>query len=814
MDDSRRRPADRSARPRPAASPWRYAKRTTVVFVLGLCLLGFGAAATRASVIEQDQRTLVFSGGVYSVDSPGLARTVTMTQGGGSLLIESSDEIVPRTPEIGARCPYVDQAEFNAVACRLTGITDLIVLTGSGDDHHAVGTTLPTVLCGGPGDDVIAGGPAVDLLAGAAGNDVLSGGGGNDFLRADHQSPSSGTAPWCSAEPADPPGNNRLEGGAGADLVVGDEGDDILHGGGDDDVVFGRPGADEIHGDDGDDLLAGQDDADTLDGGLGLDVLSGGAGTDRLNGGAGADDLAVPILLTVDRGGPVEASVETGADGMYGGEGDDTLFGGPGDRTVNYGLDMGQRAPGRAEANGADVFSGGDGQDHVSYVNREIPISVTLDGRPNDGASGEGDDVASDVERVTGGVRDDVILGGPGGQALNGGPGSDTLAGFDGADALDGGAGDAGADNLAGGAGPDTLSGGPGADVLSGGHDGDALRGGGGTDRLSGDEGDDDMHGEADADEVVGGPGADVVDGGQGVDLADYSAATAAVNISLDGLRNDGERGEDWVQQVENVRAGAGPDTLVGDALVNQLDGGGGDDLIDGGAGQDVLSGGAGADALRAREGLRDAVACGTGRDVAVIDELDVLRAGRERCERADTGRRARSGEALVRPVGCRLEVRLPGMSRRLPLEESLSVPRMTTIDAGRCAAILSTRRGTPRVRAVGGTMVLRRSGSRRRVLSLRLGGGRFTTCRQKPSSRVVRRLSIRTSGRVRVKARFATAIGASRRAAWTMSDHCRRTLTRVRQGAVRVLDAGRRRNVTVRAGHRHVSVPRRPGRG
>jgi Ca2+-binding RTX toxin-like protein len=777
--------------------------------VLGLCLQALGAGPAQAGVVETRETTLVFSGGAYSVDSPDAARTVTVTERGGLLVIESfNDLIVQLTPAVEDRCPYVDAGAFDAVACDLTGIRDLNVLTGNGNDHITVSAPLATALCGGPGDDVIVGGPGTDLLAGAAGSDMLSGGGGDDFLRADRQSGSSGTAPFCEAEPADPPGSNTLNGGSGADLVVGDAGDDVLHGGGDGDVVFGRPGADDVHGDDGEDLLAGQDDADRLDGGPGRDVLSGGAGTDHLEGGRGADDLAVPILLTVDRGGPVEVSIETGADGMYGGAGDDTLFGGPGDRTVNYGLHTAQRAPGRAEANGADVFSGGDGQDHVSYVTREIPVSVTLDGRPNDGASGERDDVASDVERVTGGARDDVVSGGAGSQALDGGPGSDTLTGLDGADTVEGGTGDDGADNLAGGGGPDTLSGGPGGDSLSGGDDGDALRGGGGTDRLSGDAGDDDLHGEADTDELAGGPGADVVDGGTGVDLADYSAAAADVEVSLDGLRNDGERGEDWVQQVENVRGGAGKDTLVGDAAVNLLDGGGGDDLIDGGGGRDMLSGGAGLDAVRARDGVRDAIACGPGRDVAVVDELDILRVGRERCERADTGGRARRGEALVRPVRCRLEVRLPGMSRRLPLEESLSVPRRTTIDAGRCAARLSSRRRAPRVRAIGGTMVLRRTGSRRGALALRLVGGRFATCRQAPASHVVRHLSVRAHGRVRVSARFAT--GSSRGAAWTMTDRCRRTLTRVRRGSVRVLDVGSRRSVTVRAGQRHVSMPRR----
>ena len=57
------------------------------------------------------------------------------------------------------------------------------------------------------------------------------------------------------------------------------------------------------------------------------------------------------------------------------------------------------------------------------------------------------------------------------------------------------------------------------------------------------------------------------------MDDADYSASTAAVSVSLDGLRNDGEHGEDWIQQVEGVRGGVGPNTLVGDAAANRLDG-------------------------------------------------------------------------------------------------------------------------------------------------------------------------------------------------------------------------------------------------
>ena len=191
---------------------------------------------------------------------------------------------------------------------------------------------------------------------------------------------------------------------------------------------------------------------------------------------------------------------------MSGGAGDDTLFAGPGDLNLNYGVAPAQSAPGRAEANGADSYSGGDGQDHVSYVRREIPVSVTLDGRANDGAAGEGDDVGSDVERVTGGVREDALSGGPGARRSTavppptGWPASmGRMRWRAGSRMTDEG------EDLAGGAGPDALSGGPGADTLSGGDDADALGGGGGTDRLAGDVGDDELHGDADADVLQGG---------------------------------------------------------------------------------------------------------------------------------------------------------------------------------------------------------------------------------------------------------------------------------------------------------------------
>ena len=158
------------------------------------------------------------------------------------------------------------------------------------------------------------------------------------------------------------------------------------------DVLSGTPGADVLCGRGGNDLLKGLG---------GNDVLLGGTGSDQLVGGAGADSLR-------------------------GGDGGDTLRGGP----------------------GADVFVGGAGADTATYDERTRPITVTIGSGANDGASGEGDNVKSDVERVRGGSAGDklstlasvkVQLRGLGGNdQLTGGPLADLLDGGGGNDRLTG----------------------------------------------------------------------------------------------------------------------------------------------------------------------------------------------------------------------------------------------------------------------------------------------------------------------------------------------------------------------------------------
>jgi len=115
---------------------------------------------------------------------------------------------------------------------------------------------------------------------------------------------------------ADAAGAN-LEGGGGADLLIGDAGADVLAGGGGADVIAGGGGIDVLKGDSGRDVLHGGDAADSLFGGADEDILFGGAGNDVLFGGNGADVL-------------------------IGGAGVDTLAGGSGDDVFMFQGDWGQ----------------------------------------------------------------------------------------------------------------------------------------------------------------------------------------------------------------------------------------------------------------------------------------------------------------------------------------------------------------------------------------------------------------------------------------------------------------------------------------
>lgn len=163
-----------------------------------------------------------------------------------------------------------------------------------------------------------------------------------------------------------------------------------------------------------------------------------------------------------------------------------------------------------------------------------------------------------------------------------------TIVGTEGADTLNG---TSGVDVIAGLGGNDTINGLGGNDLICGGLGNDTLRDNSGVDGVFGGDGNDTLAAPGPLD------GDDTYNGGAGTDVVTYVGRTGAVNISLNGINDDGALGEnDSIQATENLVGGSGNDIITGGGGVNVLSGGGGNDQIRDHLGADTVLGGAGAD--------------------------------------------------------------------------------------------------------------------------------------------------------------------------------------------------------------------------
>jgi uncharacterized protein (TIGR03382 family) len=177
---------------------------------------------------------------------------------------------------------------------------------------------------------------------------------------------------------------------------------------------------------------------------------------------------------------------------VYGGDGDDALVGGAfadrldGGNGDDYaaGNDGNDRFMTAATFDGNDRFDGGAGSDRVAYTTRTTPVVAA----PAGAGVGSEDEIADDVETITGGSGNDAVdfrtavlahtlRGGPGDDAIHGGAGRDRLYG------------EAGRDYVVGGAGRDPiLDGGDGDDTMGLSADGfaETVQCGAGTDQYLG----------------------------------------------------------------------------------------------------------------------------------------------------------------------------------------------------------------------------------------------------------------------------------------------------------------------------------------
>jgi hypothetical protein len=96
-----------------------------------------------------------------------------------------------------------------------------------------------------------------------------------------------------------------------------------------------------------------------------------------------------------------------------------------------------------------------------------------------------------------------------------------------------------------------------------------------------------------------------------------------------------GTPGRDELQgtpQTDHICGLAGADMIDGGPGDDYLSGGGGNDTITGGPGLDTIVGGSGNDIIRARDGDRDRIDCGSGKDIAIVDSRDSVR----NCEKVE----------------------------------------------------------------------------------------------------------------------------------------------------------------------------------
>jgi Ca2+-binding RTX toxin-like protein len=594
---------------------------------------------------------------MYYVAGHGETNLVTVNEVGASYtLTDAGLTSIPVAGPLGA-CVVTG----NAATCPAADVDRVSAAVFDGNDTVTmnVAPRKGTILRGGAGHDTLTGGAGPDDVGGGDGDDTIDSGLGRDLVVGDSGYNTLTFASRTGPVRIDKRDDIAYDADGIADVIlnltelVGTPFDDEIVGGHQAEVLVGLGGSDYLCGGLGVDTVDYSSSTApvqvTLDG---LDAIDTSGADPPL--GSTDPDLAIQLVPEPGQngdalrqrylrarhdcrqsdpnnpqGGPVPGGwrdctpddgvldendcVGEDVENIIGSDFDDILVGnnvdpldGRGPRVEPLGANLIEGRGGNDVMDGRggpDVYDGGDGVDVVTYgglttrldprvfSSRTTGVNATIDGAPNDGGVEDrnravlSDSIDTDVETIIGGDAGDTIRGGPGAETLLGGLGNDVIDGEGGGDRIDGGGGN---------------------DSLAGGDDGDTVTGGEGDDFMDGERGRDDVRGEAGNDTIAGGDdlvangsGADaLLSGGEGDDTLDYTDATTALHVALDGVNNDGIAGEgdQAADDFEVVRGGIADDTLIGGAAGQLLQGNDGDDTLVGGGGADIFSGGPGAD--------------------------------------------------------------------------------------------------------------------------------------------------------------------------------------------------------------------------
>ena len=448
----------------------------------------------------------------------------------------------------------------------LTSIENLI---GSEHNDTLLGNVRANEINGGEGDDTIEGKAGDDILNGEDGDDTLDGGDGEDIIN----------------------------GGDGIDVVSYENSSEAVfvdlstggHSGGDaegDTIsevenIRGSEHADVLIGDDQDNEIEGGEEDDIIEGREGADIINGGDGTDVVSYENSSEAVFVNLFLDEHRGGDAEGDTISEVENIRGSGYDDSLVGnsrdneiegGAGDDVIEGGL-------------GGDTIEGGDGIDTVSYENSNEGVRVDLSTNANEGGDALRDTIRG-VENIRGSIYGDVLMGDSQDNKLEGGEGDDVLEGGEGDDVLEGGDG---IDTVS----YENSSEGVEINLRTGRHRGGDAQGDtiSEVENIRGSDYDDVLTGDDEGNEIEGREGADRIDGGDGIDTVSYENSSEAVFINLaTGSHRGGDAQGDTIFNVENIMASDYNDILTGDAEDNEMEGGGGADIIEGGDGVDTVS--------------------------------------------------------------------------------------------------------------------------------------------------------------------------------------------------------------------------------
>ena len=212
---------------------------------------------------------------------------------------------------------------------------------------------------------------------------------------------------------------------------IGSQSDDVVTGNDDPNRIETGAGEDILNGGAGEDILDGGAGADTLDGGAGNDLIIGGGGADTLNGGGHvhardgrdgrpneAHETAIFAYWPTSTAGVVDVT-----DPSRGYDGDTLSYAGS-----NIGVDV-TLANASVNNRGADGDQGG--RTTTAELNALRDNFQVISATPETGSRGHaaGDTVNGSIENLIGSEHGDFLTGNRGSNAIAGGKGDDILTG-------------------------------------------------------------------------------------------------------------------------------------------------------------------------------------------------------------------------------------------------------------------------------------------------------------------------------------------------------------------------------------------------